>query len=303
MARTKGALGRKTIEKLKAEGKWPIDKNTKNKNTVNKNENNKYELKVQNPNTVNKVPLAERLKKNPELRKKREKFHLNPETGHAEKIEDIKVEIENVELETSDSKDFEKINDNKTSISKEINDIKSENFEPLKDTDGVIPESEEPKINDYKSLKNQKSKTKDSKSQPKKESKPITPKSYCDRCHEPIYCDPFKIDTNVVTSRADYHRQTTRFVYLCGKCSLELSNLVDNWLLEGGCYRKFGDNKSNEDEVNVDSESSSDSDNLDASNSNNGLSKDLNDSDRSNTEDISGDVNVSDSGDNDEFVF
>lgn len=52
----------------------------------------------------------------------------------------------------------------------------------------------------------------------------------CERCSSPIYCEARKIDTNVITGMADYHRTSVRYVRLCDKCCRELSEIVDKWL-------------------------------------------------------------------------
>ena len=63
--------------------------------------------------------------------------------------------------------------------------------------------------------------------------------SHCERCGATVMCEPFRADLNVLTGRADYHRQSPRYVKLCGKCSMELSNLVDKWFIDGGGKSKF----------------------------------------------------------------
>lgn len=52
----------------------------------------------------------------------------------------------------------------------------------------------------------------------------------CERCGAEIPGDPLKLDTNLLTGKADYHRESRRYVRLCNKCSCELSELVDRWL-------------------------------------------------------------------------
>lgn len=63
------------------------------------------------------------------------------------------------------------------------------------------------------------------KGNPKKSSLPL-----CERCGAEILGDPLKLDTNLLTGKADYHRESRRYVRLCNKCSCELSELVDRWL-------------------------------------------------------------------------
>ena len=70
--------------------------------------------------------------------------------------------------------------------------------------------------------------------------KPATDKyNHCERCGATVMCEPFRVDLNVLTGRADYHRQSPRYVKLCSKCSIELSNLVDKWFIDGGGKSKF----------------------------------------------------------------
>ena len=75
---------------------------------------------------------------------------------------------------------------------------------------------------------------------PKKGRKPATDKyNHCERCGAVVKCEPFRADLNVFTGRADYHRQSPRYIKLCSKCSMELSNLVDKWFIDGGGLSKF----------------------------------------------------------------
>lgn len=76
--------------------------------------------------------------------------------------------------------------------------------------------------------------------EPQKGRKPTTDKyNHCERCGAVVKCEPFKADLNVLTGRADYHRQSPRYVKLCSKCSMELNNLVDKWFIDGGGKSKF----------------------------------------------------------------
>ena len=63
--------------------------------------------------------------------------------------------------------------------------------------------------------------------------------NHCERCGAVVKCEPFRADLNVLTGRADYHRQSPRYIKLCSKCSMELSNLVDKWFIDGGGKSKF----------------------------------------------------------------
>lgn len=85
---------------------------------------------------------------------------------------------------------------------------------------------------------------KEKKEEPKKKGKPAKSDDdkypHCERCRKIVYHEPWRADLNVFTGRADYHRQTPRYVKLCGECSMELSDMVDKWLIEGGCQKKVG---------------------------------------------------------------
>ena len=65
----------------------------------------------------------------------------------------------------------------------------------------------------------------------------------CERCNSPIYCEARKIDTNVITGMADYHRTSVRYVRLCDKCCRELSGIVDKWLSDPDSGGNVGLNK------------------------------------------------------------
>lgn len=93
---------------------------------------------------------------------------------------------------------------------------------------------------DWTQEPNQEPETTSTEVQFKKGRKPVTDKyNHCERCGAVIKCEPFRADLNVLTGRADYHRQSPRYIKLCSKCSIELSNLVDNWFIDGGGKSKF----------------------------------------------------------------
>ena len=58
---------------------------------------------------------------------------------------------------------------------------------------------------------------------------------HCERCGLEIKCEPRRIDFNILTGMADYHRATPRYLKMCNNCCQELSQIVDKWLLEGPC--------------------------------------------------------------------
>lgn len=57
----------------------------------------------------------------------------------------------------------------------------------------------------------------------------------CERCGQEIKSEPRRIDFNILTGIADYHRATPRYLKMCNDCCKELSQIVDKWLLEGPC--------------------------------------------------------------------
>ena len=217
MARTKGALGKKTIDKLKAQGKWDYKNNRPlNSNPINYSYTQNITLKHQNPNiNAKKVPLIERLKKNPELRKTI--GVSNGDTNNGNIIPSINSNRNPIDNSSSNNNNNERL-------------IETEDNTEAKN-------KENPKPIEIKVSEPTKNQT-ESKSKIKL-NKELKPKTFCDACHEPIYCDANRVDTNILTSRADYFREVPRFVNLCSKCSLELSNLVDKWLLDKGCYSKY----------------------------------------------------------------
>ena len=105
------------------------------------------------------------------------------------------------------------------------------------------PDEEKPEIEALNTIQDLPKEEIETEKQPKISKKKTFPsKPKCERCGVEIDSEPYKVDTNVLTGRADYFRESTRYVKLCGKCSMELSKIVDNFLLSGECsegIRKF----------------------------------------------------------------
>lgn len=96
------------------------------------------------------------------------------------------------------------------------------------------PDEQKPEIealNTIQDLPNEETEAEEQPKTSKKKTSPSKPK--CERCGVEIDSEPYKVDTNMLTGRADYFRESTRYVKLCGKCSMELSKIVDNFLLSG----------------------------------------------------------------------
>lgn len=60
----------------------------------------------------------------------------------------------------------------------------------------------------------------------------------CDRCGKEIYCEPWKIDTNMLTGKAEYWRNIPRRLSICSECAKELSDLIEKFFLEKGILKK-----------------------------------------------------------------
>ncbi len=73
-----------------------------------------------------------------------------------------------------------------------------------------------------------------------KQTKPKTAYPLCDCCQQEIYCQPHRIDTNMISAQvADYHRESPRWVNLCSSCAKKLSDTVDKWLQDNGCITRM----------------------------------------------------------------
>ena len=168
MGRRKGSLNKKTIERLKAEGKFIEANNfieTNNEDNEKDKENKNFSL-----------------------------FKTNQDNSYSFDIEDTVNE----------------------SITKEEDSKEEDSKKEIKNN--LINES----IDEKENKLNKSNKYK-----------------LCQRCLKEIYCEPRKIDTNILTGMADYHRETPRYIILCDSCCKELSNWVDKFL----CEKEYGGNE------------------------------------------------------------
>ena len=59
--------------------------------------------------------------------------------------------------------------------------------------------------------------------------------SECNRCHKKIISGEKNINLTYLTGMAPWHRMVSLDrVCLCGECSKELNELIDNWLVDNG---------------------------------------------------------------------
>ena len=57
--------------------------------------------------------------------------------------------------------------------------------------------------------------------------------SYCQICSSPIYSSPCILHIGRITGKAEYFREaTSNKLSVCSKCSTELSDVIDRWLLK-----------------------------------------------------------------------
>lgn len=153
---------------------------------------------------------------------------INPHLEETERIEEVKgtekVEIKGAEIKETEVKKAEvkekkdKANINLSlDLTQPVQPIQALPVQPLNDsltTSSLNNLSEE-----IKKIKKSSNKT----------------YPCCERCGQEIKSEPRKIDFNILTGVADYHRATPRYLKMCNDCCKELSQIVDKWLLEGPC--------------------------------------------------------------------
>lgn len=139
---------------------------------------------------------------------------INPHLEKTERIEDIEgIEAKGTEVKEAKVKEA-KVKEEKNKVNINSNSDLAQPVQSLNDS--VITSS----LNEV-TKKNKKSSNK------------IYP--CCERCGQEIKSEPRRIDFNILTGVADYHRATPRYLKMCNTCCKELSQIVDKWLLEGPC--------------------------------------------------------------------
>lgn len=190
MARTKGSLGKKTIEKLKAEGKWDYDNNC-----------------PLNSNSVKLISDSVITKK------------VTPDLISFKHEDTFTAKVEN-----DSAINFIDVESNKNLNEKEIiaeNVEEKQEFEKEK----IVKEPEQPEIISSTTETTNKSNIKINKTNK------VNKYNSCDRCGATIYCEPRRVDSNLLIGLADYHRNTPRYINLCDKCCHELNDIFEDWLI------------------------------------------------------------------------
>lgn len=196
------------------------------------------------PGSKNKPKEQETVIESQEPKKKRhrrtkaemEAYRASLAQQEQKQEQQLQVEVENeseIEIENEpelDPNDFQELSQS----SKE--DENSSSSTGQVDTSVGVEES--PQEFSKTLLKNQE--TEKITSKPKKIKQQKSVYLLCDCCQQEIYCQPHRIDTNILTAQvAEYHRESPRWVNLCTKCALQLSETVDSWLRENGCITRM----------------------------------------------------------------
>lgn len=134
---------------------------------------------------------------------------INPHLEETKRIEDVEIKV------IEEEKNKANINSN-PDLAQPVQPVHVLPIQPLNDS---VPSSL------------------DNLSEETKKNKKSSNKIYlrCERCGQEIKSEPRRIDFNILTGVADYHRATPRYLKMCNDCCKELSQIVDKWLLEGPC--------------------------------------------------------------------
>lgn len=225
MSRTKGSLNKKTLERMEFEQrvreemeKERMKNNPKAKSTAFKTNSIKYTVPMDNTESIEDngnsfvissknatVDVAEFIKPD---------NNLTTDAPKKRRGRPPKYTLSQINTPTPT------INPNKS------NDSNESNTNPTKT---AIKNEHEKTGTSYPPINKQEKSTRKSTSKNNEDKY-----DHCSRCHTIIMCSPNRIDTNMVSGQADYHRSCPRYVILCGDCSSELSNIIDKWLFNNG---------------------------------------------------------------------
>lgn len=196
MARTKGSLGKKTIEKLKAEGKWDYD------NNCPLNSSNSLQASSSLINLISNPPVI------------------------TEKIMPDLISFKHEDTFTAKIKNDSTINFVNVDSNENLNEkeIVTEDIAPV---EKIVKEYEQSEIISFtQEITNPSNKSNNKINKTNK----INKYNSCDRCGATIYCEPRRVDSNLLIGLADYHRNTPRYINLCDKCCHELNSIFEDWL-------------------------------------------------------------------------
>lgn len=196
MARTKGSLGKKTIEKLKAEGKWDYDNNCPLNSSNSSQASSSLINLISNPPVITEKIMPDLIS------------FKHEDTFTAKIKNDSTIDFVNVDSN-------ENLNEKEIVTEKEI--ITEDN---------IIEQSTQPENSPSTTESPNKSNTKIN----NKSNNKINKYNSCDRCGATIYCEPRRVDSNLLIGLADYHRNTPRYINLCDKCCHELNSIFEDWL-------------------------------------------------------------------------
>lgn len=208
MARTKGSLGKKTIEKLKAEGKWDYNNNCP---LMAVNLTSKPDIKT-NTKSDTKHDVESKIVSFPSISFKHENTFTS-KTGSGSLTDLVDKNVNDTVI-----KDIVSTIDTEENIPEDVS------FENPSTKDILMEDSvKENSNNNDKNISSKKSNKNSNKNNSNKY-------NHCDRCGIVIYCEPRRVDSNLLIGLADYHRNTPRYVNLCDKCCHELNDIFEEWL-------------------------------------------------------------------------
>ena len=197
---------------------------SKNKPKESKEQNNNIALNQTSVEKSETVEQSVKKKRHRRTKAEMELYRASLKTQEEQKQENQEIQENQKDVETQDNITNFKIGASEST--KVETDI-------LKEPD--IPEEKE-------IIKNAKFTSSDisksiNKSKPKNKATTF-PK--CDCCANEIYCQPHRIDTNIISAQvADYYRKSPRWINLCSKCAQKLSSVVDKWLQENRCITRM----------------------------------------------------------------
>lgn len=197
---------------------------SKNKPKESKEQNNDIALNQTSVEKSETVEQSVKKKRHRRTKAEMELYRASLKAQEEQKQENQEIQENQKDVETQDN----------------ITNFKIEASESIKVETDILKEPDIPEEKEI--IKNAKFTSSDisksiNKSKPKNKTTTF-PK--CDCCANEIYCQPHRIDTNIISAQvADYYRESPRWINLCSKCAQKLSSVVDKWLQENGCITRM----------------------------------------------------------------